>query len=187
MWIFQDGIANCLQLSAGAGSALGALSTGDGPGVRAECFEGDAIEAIAYTSGKAAVRARTGLSASAVIATAESGYGVDGKSDTNHGVVGRAAAAGKAAVRGIGSGSAAGLSGFASAGLGVEGNSVNGVGGAFEGGAASVRLVPQDEAGAPTGGFHQRGELLVDVDGVLYFCKTEGTPGKWKKVKLGKL
>jgi hypothetical protein len=26
--------------------------------------------------------------------------------------------------------------------------------------------------------------LIVDSKGVLYFCKTGGTPGKWKKVKL---
>ena len=60
------------------------------------------------------------------------------------------------------------------------------VGGVFEGNSAAVRLVPQASSGPPTSGSHERGELLIDGNGKLFVCTTDGTPGKWKKVKLGK-
>ena len=47
-----------------------------------------------------------------------------------------------------------------------------------------MRLVPQSSSGPPTSGFHQRGELLMDANGALFVCKTDGTPGVWRKVKL---
>lgn len=170
-----------------APTSAGVYGQGQGTavGVKAMSDTGDAIDArTAATSSKAAVRASTVGTSSAVIATAVNGYGVDGKSDTNHGVVGRATATGKAAVHGIGSAGAAGVLGRASAGPGVEGVSTQTVGGVFEGATAALRLVPQDVAGAPTTGFHQRGELLMDSNGALFVCKADGTPGTWKKVKL---
>jgi hypothetical protein len=150
----------------GYAGVYGSGATGTANGVVAESENGDGLVALASSSNKAAVRATSEGSASAVIGKSVSGYGVDGSSDLNHGVVGRAAVEGKAAIWGRATG--------------------NAVGGLFEGGAAAVRLVPRSVGGPPTSGSHQRGELVVDSNGVLYFCKTDGTPGVWKKVKFGK-
>lgn len=161
------------------------LNNGEGAGIRSLSTGGDGVVAIASATNKAAVRATTTGVATSVFGSATGGYGVDGSSGTNHGVVGRASAAGRAAVRGIGSSSAAGVQGTASTGPGIDGSSAGSVGGSFSGATAAVRLVPQRTTGPPTSGFHQRGELLVDATGALLFCKTDGTPGTWKKVKLG--
>ena len=64
---------------------------------------------------------------------------------------------------------------------GVRG-SANGYGGAFEGGLAPLRLVPTTTAGHPTTSTHQQGELVVDVNGVLWVCITAGNPGSWVQI-----
>jgi hypothetical protein len=77
------------------------------------------------------------------------------------------------------------------AGTGVKGASSNGDGvtgiggryGAVLGGqVAPVRLSPAAHPGAPTSGYHRMGELYVDNEGDLFFCKKSGTPGIWKQV-----
>ena len=47
---------------------------------------------------------------------------------------------------------------------------------------APLRLAPGVLPGAPTTGFHERGELMVDSGGDLYFCKASGTPGTWRLI-----
>jgi hypothetical protein len=67
---------------------------------------------------------------------------------------------------------------------GVCGTSTNKYGGDFFGGLAPLRLEPSNTAGSPTTGAHGAGELYVDINGVLYFCTADGTPGTWKTVML---
>ncbi len=57
-----------------------------------------------------------------------------------------------------------------------------GLAGVFEGGRAALRLVPRHTAGAPTTGAHNPGELIVDSNGVLFYCRSAGTPGTWIRV-----
>jgi hypothetical protein len=57
-----------------------------------------------------------------------------------------------------------------------------GLAGVFEGGRAALRLVPRHTAGAPTTGAHDPGELIVDSNGVLFYCRSAGTPGTWIRV-----
>ena len=65
---------------------------------------------------------------------------------------------------------------------GVQGTSLNGVGGQFTGGRAAIRLEPRSSVGRPTGGIHQRGELVIDALGALFVCTANGAPGTWRKV-----
>jgi hypothetical protein len=67
-------------------------------------------------------------------------------------------------------------------GVGVFGSSDQGVGGVFRGAAAAIRLSPAEVGGAPTTGAHEVGELVVDSSGILYLCKSTGTPGTWVKL-----
>ena len=60
------------------------------------------------------------------------------------------------------------------------GQSVNGLGGEFIGGEAPLRLVPSATTGAPKTGTHHKGELYVDSNFDLFYCKADGTPGTWK-------
>jgi hypothetical protein len=69
-------------------------------------------------------------------------------------------------------------------GVGVAGESDTGYGGSFTGAAAPLLLGPSSAAGPPNSGMHKMGELYVDVNGVLYFCTANGTPGTWKMVQL---
>jgi hypothetical protein len=69
-------------------------------------------------------------------------------------------------------------------GVGVIGESDTGYGGSFTGAAAPLLLGPSSAAGPPNSGTHKMGELYVDVNGVLYFCTANGTPGTWKMVQL---
>jgi len=73
-------------------------------------------------------------------------------------------------------------------GIGVRGTSSDGIGGSFSGGPNGVplRLEPSSQQGPPTTGNHSMGELFVDTQGVLYFCKQSGPPGVavWKTVTL---
>ena len=58
-----------------------------------------------------------------------------------------------------------------------------GLAASLAGGRAPLRLVPLETAGAPTTGEHDAGEILVDADGVLFYCRTAGTPGTWIQVE----
>jgi hypothetical protein len=68
-------------------------------------------------------------------------------------------------------------------GAGVNGFSA-GYGGQFSGDRAPLRLKPAAVAGHPTTELHQKGELFVDVNGDLFYCKVDGTPGTWFRVQL---
>jgi hypothetical protein len=60
-------------------------------------------------------------------------------------------------------------------------------GGSFSGKTAPVWLHPSFTAGAPTSGFHRRGELYVDSQGQLFLCVADsvgGNAGTWKHVHL---
>jgi hypothetical protein len=37
-------------------------------------------------------------------------------------------------------------------------------------------------SGAPSSGFHNAGEFLVDADGALFYCNLSGTSGNWVKL-----
>lgn len=116
------------------------------------------------------------------------GIGVRGASITNHGVVGSSKFKDKSGVFGFHNEPAEagfGVSGASDSplGAGVNGFSV-GYGGQFSGDRAPLRLEPAAAAGHPTTGFHQKGELYVDVKGDLFYCKDDGTPGTWFLVQL---
>jgi hypothetical protein len=120
---------------------------------------------------------------------AEGGVGVLGTSQTNDGVVGSSNGETKSGVFGFNTkttGAAFGVSGASGSptGAGVNGFSDKGYGGNFRGGRAPLRLEPTNTPGRPTSGDHQRGELLVDTNGDLFFCKDSGTPGNWFRVQL---
>lgn len=66
----------------------------------------------------------------------------------------------------------------------VLGQSTNGLGGEFSGGEAPLRLVPSATVGAPKTGTHHKGELYVDSNGDLFYCKADGTSGTWMKVTM---
>jgi hypothetical protein len=70
-----------------------------------------------------------------------------------------------------------------SPGLFAEGT----IGAELSGTSAPLRLDPASTPGAPTSGSHKRGELYVDSNGDLFYCKADGaagTPGTWLKVVL---
>jgi hypothetical protein len=117
------------------------------------------------------------------------GIGVRGASKTNDGVVGSSSVERKSGVFGFTTqttGAAFGVSGRSDspAGAGVNGFSDQGYGGHFSGGRSPLRLEPAITPGRPTTGNHQRGELFVDGNGDLFFCKDSGTPGNWFRVQL---
>jgi len=64
-------------------------------------------------------------------------------------------------------------------------NDGGGLGGSFAGSLAPLLLVPAPTAGAPMTGTHQAGELFVDANGGLFYCRTAGTPGTWVNVLAG--
>src|SRR6516165_9846220 len=112
-----------------------------------------------------------------VLGETQGGPGVSGKSVSGPGVEGR-------------SGSYVGVDGFCLNGTGVHGlggdsgvtgTSQKGYGGTFGGprARAAIRLLPAETPGAPTTGTHQVGELFVDSQGALYYCRKGGTPGTW--------
>jgi hypothetical protein len=101
------------------------------------------------------------------------GVGVWGASETNTGTVGVSKDA-----RGL-HGISSGLLAAANA-VGVEGQGpigVKAVSNVADG--AAILLVPSATPGAPTASPHQKGEIMVDSDGVLRICIVGGTPGTW--------
>jgi hypothetical protein len=69
-------------------------------------------------------------------------------------------------------------------GYGIYGASPQGIGGAFAGGAAQLRLVPGATVGPPSGSTHQMGELYLDSQGDLYLCTLGGASSRWTKLNL---
>ena len=133
------------------------------------------------------------------------GIGVNGASKSNDGIVGHSEGRGKGGVFGVNTGEPAnsggpgiatnvfGVMGRAdsAAGIGVMGVSAKGIGVSCSGGSygaelhgahAPLRLAPSSIPNAPASGSHQIGELFVDSQGSLFFCKISGTPGTWVKV-----
>ena len=79
------------------------------------------------------------------------------------------------------SGSGVGVQGQSASGVGLSG--MGGVYGArLQGGRAPLRLMPAASPGAPVSGLHSMGELYVDNDGKLFFCKATGSPGVWVNI-----
>jgi hypothetical protein len=118
----------------------------------------------------------------------DQGIGVRGDSVTNDGIRGTSRFKDKSGVFGRHLESAEagfGVSGFSDSpeGAGVNGFSA-GYGGHFSGDRAPLRLKPAATLGHPTTGIHQKGELYVDGNGDLFFCKVDGTPGTWFRVRL---
>ncbi|TMD19760.1 MAG: twin-arginine translocation signal domain-containing protein [Chloroflexi bacterium] len=60
-----------------------------------------------------------------------------------------------------------------------------GVGGWFTGGRAHLALSPTGAAGPPTTLQHFRGDVVVDVNEVLWVCIGNGTPGTWSPIQPG--
>ncbi|MDT7687836.1 MAG: hypothetical protein QOE46_595 [Acidobacteriota bacterium] len=145
--------------------------------------------------------------ATGVHGDSETGLGVVGSSKHNSGVQGHAEATGASGVLGentrrsqqvAGLGLTTecfGVTGRANAGdgVGVSGQSANGIGvsgnggtygATLQGGRAPLRLVPSATEGAPQSGLHLIGEFFVDAQGTLFYCRGNGTPGNWKRVRL---
>jgi hypothetical protein len=73
-------------------------------------------------------------------------------------------------------------------GFGVGGKAPSGVGGAFSGGRAAIRLVPAASGTGPptsTSESHQVGELYADSAGSIFYCTVAGSPGTWVPVVFG--
>ena len=138
-------------------------------------------------------------SGAGVSGQSDTGAGIFGISQANDGIVGGSEAAGKSGVFGFNDAAAGfvsgvagranspngqGVNGFSDAGVGVRGFSRSNYGGVFDGGRAPLLLKPANTPGRPTTGNHQRGELFVDSNGDLFYCKDSGTPGNWFRVRL---
>lgn len=127
-------------------------------------------------------------------ATSPAGYGVIGQGAVNSAVGVGGYAQGSAGAGVVGSNAAgAGVVGFTGsliptttwpAHVAVVGRCTDdtGLGASFSGGRAPMRLLPNATAGAPTTGAHDVGEIIIDSTGVLYYCRTDGTPGTWIRV-----
>jgi hypothetical protein len=68
-------------------------------------------------------------------------------------------------------------------GIGVYGYGT--FGGYFSGDHAGISLEPQTFAGPPTSNAYTQGDMFVDVNGILFLCIADGTPGTWIKVSHG--
>jgi hypothetical protein len=120
-----------------------------------------------------------------------SGTGVRGVSFGNDGIVGSSAAADRSGVWGSNAWGGYGVAGSSNgtalkagvwgsnsaSGVGVRGTSASGRGGLFSGGAAQLRLSPSTTNSHPSSG--QKGDLFVDKNGGLWFCKGGTT---WKQL-----
>jgi hypothetical protein len=76
--------------------------------------------------------------------------------------------------------------GFSTNNVGVAGHSNSNYGGAFFGVRAPLFLSNSALAGAPTLGTHQIGEFYVDLNGVLFYCIKDGSPGMWANLSTGR-
>jgi len=48
---------------------------------------------------------------------------------------------------------------------------------------SQFRIKPDAVPSSPSSGYHQTGELHMDSDGVMWICRTSGTPGTWERVE----
>ena len=120
-------------------------------------------------------RVGTDIAAAAVWGASERDA-VVGVSDVGRGVVGVSTGMGPDV-------GVAGVVGTSDNFPGVAGSSSSSYGGVFfSGGLAPLRLIPATTQGAPTTGAHQIGELFVDRDGNLFFCKAGGPPPTWVRI-----
>jgi len=120
-----------------------------------------------------------GAASSGVHGFSFDGRGVVGTGDVGVGVLGEIrsgnSSPGSVAVQATNQSTGAGS-------IGVQATATSGtagLGGSFAGTLAPLRLVPGTTTGAPKTGTHAAGELFVDVNGGLYYCRTGGTPGTW--------
>ncbi len=100
------------------------------------------------------------------------GYGVWGNGNALRGVFGLTSSVGGAGVYGTADGANA---------AGVNGNSTSGIGGWFTGGKANLRLIPNGSPGIPAVD-HSTGDMLVDSNGMLFYCIAGGTPGTFRQI-----
>ncbi|HLJ66762.1 MAG TPA: glycosyl hydrolase family 28-related protein [Chloroflexota bacterium] len=91
-----------------------------------------------------------------------------------------ASGSGNVAIEGDGSVGATGLVGTSDTGTGVKGTGAAGYGATLQGGTAPLQLVPNATFGAPAGGTHLAGEIVVDAAGTAYLCLSSGSPGMWQ-------
>jgi hypothetical protein len=159
-----NGVGNVAIKGDGGQGANGVEGTTDsGFGLYGLSFTGDAVHAKATQGGKA------------VNADSSTGVGVYGTSSSGVGVFGS-------------SSSSVGVAGYSPFGIGVDGTSVNSTGvtgsgnygGYFSGNTASL-VVGKNASlvGPPNTGNHQKGELVTDSNGLLWFCINDGRPGTW--------
>ncbi|MFN2445053.1 MAG: hypothetical protein ABR606_05650 [Vicinamibacterales bacterium] len=133
----------------------------DGVGVNAHSYRDNGIRSFGAINGVFGISANVHAS------------GVYGENNGGGwGVAGRTNGANRAGVFGDNTGS----------GIGVLGASASGIGVQASGTRAPIRLVPSAVPGAPSSGFHEMGEMMVDSNGDLYLCKATGTPGTWKLI-----
>jgi hypothetical protein len=130
---------------------------------------------------------RTGIAA--VVGSADTVTGVVGASNSSTGVFGQSGGTDQVPRTGIAAvvGSAdtvTAIAGTSNSAPGVFGSSGSNYGAVFSGGLAPLRLVPASTQGppGPTSGAHEVGELFVDREGTLFFCKASGTPGTWARI-----
>jgi len=159
----------------------------DGHGVRGEGEIG--VFGISSTPGFAAVAGmNTGAGGFGVVgdATGPDTAGVLGRNSTGHGVRGEGGpgvvgiCTQTGAEAGEPSGGFAGVRGRSTSGPGVFG--VGNYGGQFKGASAQLSLVPGTQAGRPTTGHHNIGEIYMDSAATLFVCVASGDPGTWVKV-----
>ena len=107
-----------------------------------------------------------------------SGYSTIGTGVVGTGYYGvRGEAANGIGVAASDSGNGRGLSAYSNTGDAITGYSNGGYGAWLTGARAPLFLQPHGSDGAPTGGYHQVGEVMVDVNGTLWQCVLAGTPG----------
>jgi len=113
------------------------------------------------------------------------GRGVVGTGDQGVGVLGEIrvgnSSPGSVAVQATNHSTGAGSIGVQAAATSGPG----GLGGSFAGSLAPLRLVAAPTTGAPRTGTHAAGELFVDAQGGLYYCRAPGTPGTWVALVAG--
>lgn len=191
-----------------AGSGFGVLgeATSGGYGVQGESDTAYGVRGV--STGGMGVRGESqtdvGVYGRSVNATGVTGYGgsygVIGQCDPGGTAVDATSSDGGTGVWGRSLPTGYGVRGESSSGFGVRGEAVTGIGvagsapqgialsgegrfgGQFKGTRAAVRLVPTASVGPPTTAKHQRGELVCDNDGHLWFCTGDGTPGTWAQI-----
>jgi len=84
-------------------------------------------------------------------------------------------------VQGVDIAGGIGVWGSANDGTGVYAESISGLA-LSAGGTGRFWQATLAMPGAPTSGFHSKGEQVRDSNGDLFICMTSGTPGTWKKV-----